>query len=265
MDERKKNMREKKFNKITNFYETQEPKRDQTVEIEVNVDKIINACVDLITIHGLPLSLMNYPAFHSLIDPILKVLPEKISINRKSIRQKIKDRAAQERIITKNLLKDKLVSLKFDFGNDVLGVNSQVIHEGKIVIRALSMNVLFESHTGINTTNHINEVLDRYELSVKQIYTNTTDNANNMRMCSKLLHDMQNVDTDWYEEYIHDENCLDCLGEDWDCQPVTFNFKDTGITEEIDCSPHSFQLGILDFWKVTKSHSVLGKAREAVK
>jgi hypothetical protein len=188
----------------------------------VNSDQLVEACVDLIAIHGLPMCMVEYPAFKKILDPILNAISPKRSINIRTIRDEIKKRAESERKATAEILRDKLVCLKFDFTKEILGINAQVIHENKIVVRALSMNPLLEKHTGLNASAHISAILSRYEVSLDYVYTNTTDNAPNMEKCTKLMHDQQNQEVTWYEEFHHDENCTDCLDEDWECQPVVF-------------------------------------------
>jgi hypothetical protein len=239
--------------------------RIETITIQVDPDKIIDSIVDLITINGLPLSFVEFPAFKALLDPICQAMSTKMTINRRNIRDHIKKRAEKERAYTRELLRNKLVCLKYDFTKEILGVNAQIIHENKIIIRALSMSPLFEKHSGVNTMSHILNILKSYDVPVNHVYTSTTDNARNMQNCVKLLHDEQNSDVEWYEEYFHPEDCTDCENEDWDCQPVIFEMSDSGICEKISCAPHSYELGVRDFWDAMKCDSILTKSREAVK
>lgn len=250
---------------LNDFFEVDSRPKIQKITIEIDPETLLESCVDLVAVNGFPLNIVEAPAFRAIIDPILNALPHKVKVNRRSVRAKIKERAEKEREKTKHILEGKLICLKFDFTKEILGVNVQVMYNNKIVNRALSMNRVLAEHSGQNTSSHISDILTKYGVSMDHVLTNTTDNAKNMVKCTKLMHDMQNINIAWYEEFHHDEDCKDCKDEKWNCQAVIFEMEDNGIICQVNCAPHSYQLGIQDFWKTVKANQLLTRSREAVK
>lgn len=65
------------------------------LRVKVNPIDILNACVDLVTVHGLPISAVEYPAFKRILNPYVMALKLKgfeLVINKKNIKEHIKSR-----------------------------------------------------------------------------------------------------------------------------------------------------------------------------
>lgn len=56
------------------------------VKVKINSQTIIDACVELITVNGRPYSMLNDTGFRKIIEPVLKGLNKKLTINSDSIK-----------------------------------------------------------------------------------------------------------------------------------------------------------------------------------
>lgn len=92
--------------------------------------------------------------------------------------------ALKIRIVIKEEVKDRLISLKLDcatrMNRAILGVNIQYVEKSLIVLRTLDMIQLEQKHTGEYLVSVLNNILTSYDIKLEQIYTITTDNGSNM-------------------------------------------------------------------------------------
>lgn len=66
------------------------------IRVKVNPEEIWNACVDLVTIHALPLFAVEYPAFKKILQPYVISLNRQgieLTVNRSNIKNRIEKRA----------------------------------------------------------------------------------------------------------------------------------------------------------------------------
>lgn len=66
------------------------------IRVKVNPEAIWNACVDLVTVNALPLSVVEYPAFKTILKPYVIALERQgidLIVNRQNIKTKIEQRA----------------------------------------------------------------------------------------------------------------------------------------------------------------------------
>lgn len=164
------------------------------IRVRVNPNDIMDACAELITVHGLPLSVIEYPAFKRLLNPYviaLELKGVKLSLTKKSIREHIKKRTNQVKETIRSETKNKMVSLMMDiasrYNRSVLGITIAYMHEGKVSIRTISMHVLKAAHTGSHIRNLVKDILADYGISLAQIVSITTDNGSNMIKAIALL------------------------------------------------------------------------------
>ena len=73
----------------------------------------------------------------------------------------------------------------------ILGINIQLIKNGKLTLKTIAMKELTHRHTDEYIKNTVAEVLEQCRISVSQIYTVTTDNGVNMLKSVKLLSNEQ--------------------------------------------------------------------------
>jgi len=57
------------------------------VKVNININTLISACVDLVTINGRPYSLLNDTGFKNIINPILDGMNKKVAINSNTIKE----------------------------------------------------------------------------------------------------------------------------------------------------------------------------------
>lgn len=108
-----------------------------------------------------------------------------------SLSERIEHVAKQFRSFVRSELKWKRVCLKMDEasrrGRSVLGINVQFLHQKKLVIRTLGLIDLEVAHTAENIKAEVIKLISEYGLSLRQIYTITTDNGANFVKAVELL------------------------------------------------------------------------------
>ncbi|XP_050548304.1 uncharacterized protein LOC126909940, partial [Daktulosphaira vitifoliae] len=127
--------------------------------IKLNLDKnsLIAACIEMVTINGRPLTLLQDSGFRKILDPVLDAfLPEKIAINSQNIKGHITHLSNNiVSDITKDL-KNRMVSLKIDgvsrHSRSFLGINVQYIScdSMQLQIKTLSISEVLGGHTAEN-------------------------------------------------------------------------------------------------------------------
>ncbi|KAH9377862.1 hypothetical protein HPB48_022110 [Haemaphysalis longicornis] len=77
-----------------------------------------------------------------------------------------------------------MFSLKIDSASRLdralLDINAQYAENGKLILQPLAMKKLYDRHTAEHLTSQVKNTLSRYDLTVTQVYTVTTDNGENM-------------------------------------------------------------------------------------
>lgn len=167
---------------------------DIELRVKVNPNEIIEACVDLITIKSLPISIVDSECFKKLIKPYeiaLKQKNIKLVINRSNILKHIQKKAnrIKEAIIIE--VQKKFVCLMIDiaskYNRSVLGINIAFMKNSKIRVRTIGMHPLKKAHTAENLCEIIKQHLLEYKISLNQIFSITSDNGSNMIKTIALL------------------------------------------------------------------------------
>ncbi|XP_023243810.1 uncharacterized protein LOC111641809 [Centruroides sculpturatus] len=144
---------------------------------------LIDACVELITVNGCSLELLEYSGFRKIINPLIEAIGDNFSITLDSIRQMIPDMASKIKSHLIDKIHKKIISLKLDIATksdrSVLGVNVQFVDQGKIHLHTLSIKELKDRHPN-HLKNTVYQILERYYISPHQIYTIITDNGAGM-------------------------------------------------------------------------------------
>lgn len=112
----------------------------------------MNACTELVTVNGRPLSIVNDSGFKKIINPILESFGNTFSIDQRNVRKNVIETANSVVNDLKNLLRNRILSLKIDgatrLDKSILGINVQFISdESTHVVKTLAMIELTESHT----------------------------------------------------------------------------------------------------------------------
>lgn len=273
-DEIMKNKRSVKLE--TESYSTQLSVRtntvDKTISVNITVDKVKDACVELVTVNGRPFAMLEDSGFRKLIDPILEGLGNKLQINRQNMQEEVMKRAHTSREELSNILQNRLISLKVDsatrLDRSVLGINLQFIEDEHVVTKTLAMREMFERSTSSNLCNIIINVLKEYKLSVKQIYSLTSDNGANMIKATKLLAQEQILDSYYSEDEDEDyETAVDVLRtiDVCECEDNFHTMHSQGMLVSVRCAAHSLQLAVRDILKTEDLKNIVNKARLIVK
>lgn len=164
------------------------------IRVTVNPKEIFHACVELITVNAIPISLVDSPAFKKLLKPYVLALELKgikLVINRKNILKYIAKKADEIRDLIKSKVKNKCLCLMADIGSrynrSILGVNVAYMKNSKSCIHTIGMHPLRKSHTSENIRDTIKSNLSDYNLSLNQIFSITTDNGANLLKATALL------------------------------------------------------------------------------
>lgn len=259
------------------------------VEIRVKVipNDIIKACVELVTVNGLPLRAVDHPAFRKVLNPYLIALDLKgihLVINRETIKEYIEKEAIKIKAIITKQVQKKAISLMLDiasrYNRSVLGISIAYMYEGTIAVYTIGMHVLRFSSTATNIVGEIKECLTEYGITLKQIVSVTSDNGANMIRSTALLEQSyreENVHGLAYtdgsceigsEEYIDDTIFDDKYYEDilHDVRNAFCTSDYTHLMHGISCGAHCLQLVIkhaID--KSPETQTLLAKCRELVK
>lgn len=94
-----------------------------------------------------------------------------------------KDVCELVKIHIKSELNGRLLSLKLGLTHHmnrcVFGVNVQFYVGDKLIVRTLGMKRLLENTVAVNLAIALKEILEDYNINIKNIYTITTDNGTN--------------------------------------------------------------------------------------
>lgn len=132
---------------------------DRNLELRVKVDpnEILKACISLLTVHALPISAVEYPAFKILIRPYIESLETrgiKLIINQDKMKEHISTCAQKVKKFISDEMHGKLFCLLADiasrYNRSILGVNVAYMSDGKVIPRTIGMHVLRCSHTAFN-------------------------------------------------------------------------------------------------------------------
>lgn len=240
-------------------------------------EDVLDICVEITTINGRPFSIVDDSGFRKLLNILLAQIERdtgkrdcitipKIQSQMKSICDEIKKRIMNE---TKN----KLISLQLDISTKnhrgILGVNIQYVKESKVVVRTLKMINLTKRHTGKNLASEVKAILEEFGLTLRNVYTITTDNGANVLLSAEILNDLAQALVDEIElegtlEEIEAE-FFDEILKQTECE--LFNVD--SIREQVvslSCGAHTFQLSMKDaLAKCDATTTLIDKCRTIMK
>lgn len=151
---------------------------DKDVNPPAEHDEVLKCCINLVAIHGRPLSLKEDEAFQNLI-ALIPNCDSKPSITK--IKSCIESKAYDIRKKIHEELKNKLVCLKIDVASvksrRFLGINLQFISEDKLQLRNLCVLELHERNTAAFLKDTVLMILSRYGIEAQQLYSITSDNG----------------------------------------------------------------------------------------
>jgi len=226
-----------------------------------------------------------------LLDPINQALEEQQpgtwrAFNPENLKSAISEEASRIRDTIREKVRGRLVSIKLDIATlrcarSMLGVNIQFCKSGRLVLRNLAVEEMFERHTGLNIRKEVLRVLQRYGIAASQIYSATTDNASNMLKFTAdmdaaaiadgappppplWVNDEAKVDED---DDVNDEVTLAEPTDssenipEW-AEPIAYVSTNTAVVNNKRCAAHTLQLAVSDALKTdVTATELIKKAR----
>lgn len=253
------------------------------LRVKVKVEDIWNAVIDLVTVNGLPLCVVEYPAFKKILEPYVIALKRQnieLAINRQNIRTRIDAKAKDIKKLIMSQVRNRIVALMADiasrYNRSVLGVNIIYVINGKYCLRTIGMHILRFSHTANNIVNMIKKNLSDFHIRLEQVISATTDNGKNMiKSIAMLDSSYQNekgsqangLESD-EEEQIDSTIFNDDYYEDV-LERVTAEFSEfchTDLIHGISCAAHCIHLVVTHaIDKSTETKQLIEKCRQFAK
>jgi hypothetical protein len=200
-------------------------------------------------VNGRPFSLVADSGFKAIVGPIASAL--NTSINVANLRDFVVDEANELRKQISNEVRGRLILMKLDGASrhdrSVLGINIQFIKDGSICLRTLALYEMQEKHTSDKQINVIMDVLKGYDISLRQIYSVTTDNGANMVKAVRLLMEQENVAEENNEidsDSVIIDNVLDDIELEVEEEQEPSALATRSILRGVRCAAHTLQLAV---------------------
>jgi hypothetical protein len=238
--------------KRSELTENQEvPEKLKRISIYLSTEEFKKAIVEIVTVNGRPLQYLEDSGFQKIIKPILGALPEKLTVSRRSARPWIHEEAEKLREEIKIELADKIISAKMDLATrlcrSVMGVNVQLVKNGRLRIFTLAMRQINESHTAENLLIQFEDILKSYGIVTNQIYRFTTDNGSNTVKMGQLLRERASLSLVGCETSdVENSEDEDSLGEESESDSDSECDVDENQEGEFDDSGNSSLLNVED-------------------
>lgn len=217
------------------------PLKKKKIQIAMCKTTYLNACIKLATVHSVPFSMFEYEGFQDIVEPIQNALG--VKVNSHNIASRIAVAAQQIKKQISEYVSNKMVCLKIDAATrcdrSILGINIQYLCGKKVIVRTLGMIEIAGSHTGENLKNKIISVLHKYRISIRQVYSTTTDNGANMLKAVRLM--QKSLDEDEPQTYDDEDNSDD--------QQNNIETLLASIGNSVRCAAHTLQLAVHDVLK----------------
>lgn len=239
--------------------------------------KILQYCVEAVTVNGRPLALLEDSGIVGLIGLITESNGPgpKVKVNLSVIQQQIRKMASLVRAKITTELKGRILSVMVDMvtrnHSGLLSVNAQYYSKGKIVLRQIGLLEIHERHTCGMLKNMVRDNLKSYDVSFDRIYAFTTVSASSMIERAKLL------DLDTFNEI----SFSDAEGDiDDNALCVHFNNLNKSLREEfrrennaiqlqhvtgVGCAANSLQVAVREGLTVSKTGFFIAKCRQLAK
>lgn len=230
------------------------------IRVKVNLQDIWNACVDLVVVNALPLSFVESVAFKKILSPYVIALKAKgidLTVNSKTIKARIEEKAARMQEILKSKVENMPLCLMLDIGSrlgrSILGISVAFMDNGRKEILTLAMHELRVNATAHNLVVIIKQKVLEYGISMNQIVSVTTDNGKNLIKSVALLdaarQDENPLTTDSESEDENDEEVIDMDIFDGEyyadlLSNIQAEFRDasTDMIINVSCAAHGFHL-----------------------
>ncbi|XP_067644159.1 uncharacterized protein [Eurosta solidaginis] len=246
--------RKEEYNENNTYVEIKTLQDDVKYKIifTMSRNEVRKSCSDFVAECGLALQVFSSSHMQKVLTPICQQVGLN-NINRNNIHHVLQKEVHNEIDSLKTLLKNRIFSIKIDsakrFDRNIVCINAQLLDKGEIVIKTLLVTNFTERHTAKNLKQIIMETLEKYDISIEQIYSITSNNGQNMIKCGKLLqNEVEYVDSkfDNEENGVEDLDSIPCdsIFDDPifdDCMTTHFNSLSV-----IRCAAYTVQLCVQD-------------------
>jgi hypothetical protein len=214
------------------------------VKVCIEPHNYIKGCIKLIAENNISYNTFNSEGFRLISTPIDSAIGR--TMNSDNLSKIMADTSNNIRSQISAELKLRLVCLKVDAATkhqrSILGVNAQFLDNGKMEIRTLGMIELTQRHTSDYLKSEIENLLDQFGLSIKQLYSITVDNGANVVKMVKILEQEQydSLEREDFEEINEqddrtDENIMSFLES-----------PSAKVLNCVRCAAHTLQLVVSD-------------------
>ena len=189
-------------------------KKKNSKENCTTIDNLKKICMQLVTVHGRPLKMMEDAAFQQLLNMAATSTADVKQINIKSIKAMVTEQAYNIKQKIWNEIKNKLISLKLDSATCVerkfVGINIQYIKDAQIVVRNIAVRELHQSQTAEYLKENLEEILAEFNITNQDVYCTCTDNGANMIKMVKLIGGKYYIEDEVGESEETDESDDEC-------------------------------------------------------
>lgn len=268
---------------------------------EIELFNAVQDAVELVTVNGMPFSMLSSSGMRGYIDARLKVLRSTgyhISINRSNIVVEIEKVSKHIENEIKAEMAGKLICLMFDIATkatlSVIGINATYMVGWKVVCRSLGIIQVDVRHNAINLAAIIYDVVSKFEVPLDHVFVVVTDNAKNVVNSATILDFIANSRANTNDEcedsndedavadrWLNDEDdddYLNSIGEENEneienilrstgllndiADDIIRRNEDIVLVNHINCGTHTLQLGVNDGINDSNIGQIMSKARE---
>lgn len=269
---------------------------NEQIQAEIDAYNVVQDAVELVTVNGFPFVLLSASGMRGFIDFRIDYLHKRgfglPAINRHNIIKELQ--LASDLIVDeiKEEISGKIISLMFDTATKktlaVLGVNTTFMVNDEVMFRTLGVIQINERHTAVNLADLIHDILRKFDISLDQVFSITTDNARNVTNVSKVLNSVAesaNSESTCAEEPdycdLHgDEN--EEIGAENQAEldkimnqaaffenlliGATANILTTHdlikLINQVNCGTHTFQLSVNDALKESNADEIIQQVKD---
>ncbi|KAG4079330.1 hypothetical protein HA402_008022 [Bradysia odoriphaga] len=235
------------------------PRKKVKITVEYEKEELLDAWIDLVTVEGRPFRILDSKSLRSIVKPLFDAFDLNL-LTSETVGEAILQRAERKREEIRRLLNGKVIHLKIDSAtrhrHRVVGINVQVIVDGKIVVKTLSAEEMKTTHTGTHIKNHVLKVLKRFNIELIQVYSVTQDNGKNFVCAANMMTYLESPEFDDYDD-DYEETEVNALNEE------AFDLNEFALlgVQVIRCVAHTLNLAVEDTLDESILKDLLKKVR----
>lgn len=188
---------------------------------ELEAFNTVQDAIEMVTINGYPFVMLNASGMQGFIKSRLQSIRtagHSVFINRYEI---VKQVAAESQLIKERIakeLKGKTISLMFDVCTiatlSMLGVHAVFMEGEEAIVRSLGTIQIEKRHTSVNLADMVFDILAKFNVTLPQVLSITTDTAKNAIATSEVLNLVVNNNDKSDGDSIADDSIFDVDPDD---------------------------------------------------